>query len=174
MTRTAKQSVGLFLIVAVLGVLAWRLWPDGGRGSGSAIMTWCARWRRTTSMPAIRLLNEGADPNAQMQPTSFTRKVQIDYNNLSRGLQAPSWSLMDAVNLRAPVLEVAVEHDKVSMVKALLAKGADVERRDRMGDTALSRGQMLSGRSLQESGAHDQNLIFILLKAAEAKKTARP
>lgn len=60
MTKTAKQFVGMFLIVAVLGVLTWRLWPDGGQArqqQRNSHMV-CAVVRNRLA-DATRLLDEG-------------------------------------------------------------------------------------------------------------------
>lgn len=175
MGRTAKQSIAVFLAVAVLGLFIWHLWPDNGearqRQRDSDLLR-AVSYNRLAD--ATRLLDEGADPNTRVPPLSLTQKTKLEYQEMSHGKRPVAWSQIDAAYGDAgwSVLEVAVMHGKVSLVQALLSKGADVEYRDPWGQTALGWANMLKGGSPLASRTADSLRIAALLKAAEANKKA--
>ncbi len=174
MDKSIKRIIGLCLLALVVGVLAWRLWPDGEQARRQQRNSDLVRAVQVNDLAAAtRLLNEGADPNAQAVPLSFTQKVKWDYVQVSHGRKALTWSQMDAWNPRWSALEIAVLHGKLSMVKVLLSKGAEVRHRDEFGDTALSWAERLKGGPKLASDTHDRLLIAALLEAAEARKKAR-
>ena len=132
MTRTVKQAVAAFLAVAVLGLLAWRLWPDGGqvrqqqRNRELIREVWLGHLAGAT-----RLLDLGADPNAHMQPPTFSDKVGLYYFCFSHKLKAPPWQKIDDMNPGWPPLQMAAMRGNADMVSLLLSKGADVSYRDK-------------------------------------------
>lgn len=175
MSKTTKRSVAVFLLALVVCVLAWRLWPDGGearRQQRNRDLLRAVSYNRLAE--ATHLLDEGADPNAQVPPLSFTQKTKLEYLEMSRGKKPVAWSQIDAkyADTGWSVLEVAVIHNKVSMVQALLSKGADAGYHDPWGQTALGWANMLKGGSPLASGTADSLRIAASLQAAEAKKKA--
>ena len=175
MTHTAKQFISLFLAVAVLGVLAWRLWPDGGQARrqqrNSELLNAVSQNRLTD---ATHLLGEGADPNTQTPPTSLAEKVSYYRFLRLSGAKVMPWGHMADRNQHYSVLEVATMHGNADMVGLLLSKGADVTHRDRAGDTALDRAEIFD--RMPKFGAlknRDDTRVVVLLKAARAKKKGR-
>ncbi len=169
MTRTAKQYAAAFLIIAILGVVTWRLWPDDGR----------ARQRdndlvhavKTNDLPDVtRLLEEGADPNALLPAFGLSQKAQIYYLGVTHKIKTPDWGHMDDMNPRWSVLELAVLRGDSDIVSALLSKGADIRYRDKQGKTVVMWGAMLEGMPAMPLGTNrDYPRIAAMVKAAAAR-----
>lgn len=176
MGRNVKQLVALCLLALIVGVLTWRLWPDGdqmrrqqrSRGLLRAVM-------QNHLADATRLLDEGADPDIQLQPLSFTQKAQIYYFEVSHRVKPPGWKQMDDANPHWSVLQIAAMRGNADMVSVLISKGADVGYRDKTGNTALGEVQgVRGGMPPALSSGRDYPRVVALLKAAEARKKARP
>jgi len=171
MNRAAKQSFVLFLLVAAVGVLAGRLWPDGAqarRHQRDRDLVHAVQYNDVTT--ATRLLNEGADPNGHIQPFSVTQKAQIYYDLVSHRVKAPSWSGIDKMNAHLSLLEIAVIRGNGDMVSALLSKGADAGYQDGGKMTALTWAKMPNGATWPggRNGPASPR-ILALLKAAAAR-----
>jgi len=167
---TIRKSLALVFIVAAVGFLTWRLWPDGASSRrhqrGLALIHALGT---NDLVAATRLLDEGADPNAQLPTLSFTQKAEKYYLRVSRGMKSPTWNQDDEFNPRWSALEVAVVFDDVDMVGPLLAKGADAKYRDKIGNTALvwaKRLKMVERPGTQKS--RDYSRMILLLEAADA------
>lgn len=175
MTKTAKQFVGMFLIVAVLGVLAWQLWPDGGQArqqQRNSHMV-CAVVRNRLA-DATRLLDEGADPNTQIPSFDTLQKAEWYFSEVSHRTKPPTWRQMDDLNPHWSLLNFAVVSGNMDMVNVLLLKGADVGYRDRAEETAPVQAKIGLNSSLTTpQEASSTRRIIALLRAAEARKKAR-
>ena len=176
MTRTAKQSIGLFLSVVVLGVLAWRLWPDGGRARQQQRNTGLLSAVLTDHLSdATQMLDEGADPNVQTRPFSVAGKAQAYYYFVSHKVKPPDWGHMDDLNPRLSVLQIAVDRGDAEMVGVLLTKGADVRYRDKAGSTALDLAEIRKATLPPTTwNASTYPRIVALLKGAEARNKKAP
>ena len=172
MTKTAKQFVGMFLIVAVLSVLAWRLWPDGGRARQQQRNTDLVRAVvRNYLADATRLLEEGADPNTQIPSFDTLQKAEWYFSEVSHRMKPPTWRQMDDLNPHWSLLNLAVVSGNMDMVNVLLLKGADVGYRDRAGETASVQAKIRLNSSLTTpQEASSTRRIIALLRAAEARK----
>jgi hypothetical protein len=175
-SKAAKRSVGLFLLAAALGVLAWRLWPDAGqarRQQRSRELLQAVIQNRLAD--ATRLLDEGADPNTQAPPLSLAQKARWDYFEVSHGRKALTWGQMDAMTPGLSVLQIAVMNDNADMVRVLLSKGADAGYRNRAGQRALGMVVWPNGVTPPAAGKADRLWrIVALLKAAAAGKAPTP
>ena len=103
-------------------------------------------------MPVRALLRAGADPNCQEQPASSQEQME----NISPRV----WRLShgdEALPLYLTPLGLAVLNSQAGIVNALLAAGADPNRKDSYGQTP---------RGIDANGKDD---IYMTLKAAEAK-----
>ncbi len=174
MSKVARQSVVLFLLAVALGVLTWRLWPDAGQASRQQRNR--ALFQEVTAnhlAAATRLLDEGADPNAQKPPFSFAQKGKMYYFWASHGIKPPAWGQVDDTYIGWSMLQLAAMRGNAELVDVLLSKGADVNYRNKIGDTALSRVQGMKGRMSPAAwNASSYPRIVALLKAAEARRTA--
>ena len=172
MTKTAKQFVGLFLIVAVLGVLAWRLWPDSGRARQQQRNSDLVRAViRNHLADATRLLDEGADPNTQIPSFNTLQKAEWYLYGVSHRMKPPTWRQMDDMDPHWSLLNFAAVRGNTDMVSVLLLRGADVGYRDRAGETALVQAKMRLNSSLTTpQGASSTRRIIALLRAAEARQ----
>lgn len=96
MTKTARQLTALFLLVAIFGVLAWRLGPDGGRARQRQRDTDLVRVVvRNHLADATRLLDEDADPNARMPPARSSDRAATYYFDVSNRVMRPGAHLSD-------------------------------------------------------------------------------
>ncbi len=181
MTKIARQSIALFLSAVVLGLLVWRLWPDAWqahRQQRSRELLRAVAQNRLAD--ATRLLNEGADPDTQMPPISFSQKAELYYLfYVSHRLKPPAGRRIEDLSPVWSVLEIAAMRGNADMVGTLLAKGAHVGYRDRRGDTALGWAERMKGvvmptRMPTRWGASQYPRTIALLKAAEVKKAPSP
>ncbi len=181
MGNTAKRSLALFLLALVVCALAWRLWPDGReahRQQRNRDLFRAVALHRLAD--ATRLLNEGADPDTQMPPISFSQKAELYYLfYVSHRLKPPAGRRIEDLSPVWSVLEIAAMRGNADMVGTLLAKGAHVGYRDRRGDTALGWAERMKGvvmptRMPTRWGASQYPRTIALLKAAEVKKAPVP
>lgn len=167
MNKAAKQSFVLALVVAALGLLAWRLWPDPAQARRHQRDRALIRAVQANDLSAAtRLLGTGADPNGHLPPISVSRKAQIYYLYSSRLRRVPAWGDLERMDRHWSLLEVAALLGNADMVSALLAKGADVNYHDRAGNTALTLAGKLNGDSRNGS---DYPRVLALLNAAVAR-----
>lgn len=175
MSKALKQYAAFFLLALIVGVLAWRLWPDDGQarrqqGRDRALVL---AVQGDDLAAATRLLGEGADPNAQTPPTSIGQKVRYYRFMVSNGVKVPPWGHMGDRNQHYSVLEVASMRGNADMAGLLLAKGADVSYKDRAKGTALGWALSLNGFSLfGRQDSRDYPRVVALLRAAKARRKA--
>jgi hypothetical protein len=181
MKKSSQQLTALLLIVALASVLVWRPWADGRderrQQRNQALLTAAARNRLGD---VVSLLDEGADPDTQMPPMSFSQKAELYYLfYVSHRLKPPAGRRIEDLSPVWSVLEMAAMRGNADMVGTLLAKGAHVGYRDRRGDTALGWAERMKGvvmptRMPTRWGPSQYPRTIALLKAAEVKKAPTP
>ena len=169
-----KKPAVLLLAACALGVLAWVVWSGAGQGKRERRDQALVSAVQKDDLPAAtRLLNGGADPNAQTPPTTFSQKVRYYRFMVSNGAKVPPWGHLGDRNQHYSVLEIATMRGDADMVGLLLSRGADVNYKDRAKGTAL--GWALTLGDFPQFGppdGRDYKRVIALLRAARRQRHA--
>lgn len=113
-----KKGIPALILLVALGALAWYALAPGGSSADRALLDAA---RAGNASDAARLLAVGADPNARLVTPRWVR---------FKDGEPPA-------DEESTPLHFAAEGDFVPVIAALIEKGADVNARNRFGNTPL-------------------------------------